>query len=136
MSLPTYEEAYENARPEPAFSNGTEGYGWIGANCDRCIHDRPARNDDPGNGCPLILVSLAQRTPREWLDGPRDEHGRYGIEDQYRCVFFRDEGDPGPDEPAPVPDPPGQEGLFPREPFTRPCRMFADTRPEPAGVSR
>ncbi len=33
------------------------------------------------------------------------------------------------DEPTPIPDPPGQPTLLPREPYERPCRMYADTKP-------
>lgn len=136
MSLPTCDEALAKARPERAFSNGTEGYGWLEANCGRCIHDRPARHDDPGNGCPLILVSMLGKTPVEWLDGPRDEQGRYSIEDQYRCLYFRDEDDgPDPSEPTPIPDLPGQDALFPRDGFERPARMFADTRPKKESIN-
>lgn len=130
MSLPTYEEAYARARDGSPFSNGTEGYGWMESNCGICVHDKPARNDDPGNGCPLVMVALLGRTPAEWLDGPRDEQGRYTIEGQYSCVMFRDEDDPGPDEPAPIPDPPDQDALFPRDGLERPGRMYADTRPQ------
>jgi hypothetical protein len=129
MALPTHDEALASARDEPPFSNGTEGYGWLEANCGRCVHDAPTRRDEWDKGCPLILVALLGKTPIEWLDGPRDELGRYRIEDQYRCVMFRDEDDPGPDEPTPIPDLPGQEGLFPRDGFERPGRMFADTKP-------
>ncbi len=129
MSFPTYDEAYAKARDRRPFSNGTEGYGWLDANCGSCVHDKAARYGDEGNGCPLILVSILGRTPAEWLDGPRDEQGRYSIEGQYTCVYRRDENDPGPDEPTPVPDIPGQEELFPRDEFERPARMFSDTRP-------
>jgi hypothetical protein len=134
MTIPTFEEAYARAREGSPFSNGDEGYGWMGTWCGRCIHDKPARNDDPGNGCPLILVAYSQRTPSEWLDGPRDERGLYGISDQYQCVMFRPEDDPGPEEPTPIPDPPGQDALFPRDGFERPGRMFADTKPQEVSV--
>jgi hypothetical protein len=123
MSLPTVDDAYNAARDEPPFSNADEGYPWLDRWCGRCIHDRPAREGREGDGCPLVLVSLVGRTPAEWLRQPADSP------DRYHCVMFRDERDPGPDEPRPVPDPPGQAVLFDREPYTRPCRMFADTRP-------
>lgn len=119
----TYKEAFAAARDERAFSNGTEGYGWMGAWCERCLHDVDA---DETGGCPLVMVALMQRTPSEWLDGPRDEHGRYSIQDQYHCVEFRDRDDPGPGyEPPPDPPLPGQTALLPAEPYQG-VRMYAD----------
>lgn len=129
MSLPTVDEALATARDRSPFSNGTEGYAWMANWCGRCVHDAPTRRDDWANGCPLLIVAITGKTPIEWLDGPRDEHGRYGLGDQYHCVMFRDEDNPGPDEPTPIPDPPGQLTLCPRDEFERPARMFADTRP-------
>jgi hypothetical protein len=123
MSLPTYDEAFEHAADEPAFSNGTEGYEWMGNWCDRCVHDKPARQDDPGNGCPLILVAMMSRTPAEWI-----EQERFGLADRYHCVLFRDEDDPGGREPVPVPDPPGQLLLLSRDGYEG-TRMYADTKP-------
>lgn len=138
MSLPTFEEAEATAREGSPFSNSDEGYGWMANWCDRCVHDKPARNDDPGNGCPLVMVALLGKTPREWLDQTRyDADGKllpYSRHDQYHCVMFRPEDDPGPDEPAPIPDPPGQDALFPRDEFERPGRMFADTKPQEVSV--
>jgi hypothetical protein len=135
MSLPDYDDAFERAADKRPFANGDEGYGWMGANCGSCIHDKPAREDHPENGCPLIMVALVGKTPTEWLDqkvtGP---HGYepYSIEDQYRCMYWRSEDDgPGDGEPQPVPDPPGQLTLMPREPLEG-VRMFADTKPREA----
>lgn len=124
MTLPTYDEAFARAREMSPFSNGTEGYAWMENNCERCIHDRPHRDGTDPQGCPLILVALMGRTPIEWMQ--QDGH-RLG--DQYHCLYFRDEDDPGPDEPTPIPDPPGQLTLCPREPYERPARMFAGTKP-------
>lgn len=102
---------------EPPFSNSDEGHAWLDANCATCIHDKPARHGDEGNGCPLILIALTGKTPLQWLHGPRDEHGRYSRATQYTCVMYRHEDDgPGP-EPTPIPDPPGQLTLAPRERF-------------------
>lgn len=120
-----YEQAFEAARDRPAFSTGTEGETWVANWCERCVHDL-------GEGCPLVLVSLMQRTPMEWLDGPRDEQGRYSMADQYHCVEYRDRDDPGPGyEPPSDPPLPGQETLFDAAPHTR---MYADTVIRPASV--
>lgn len=129
MTLPTYDEAFARARQRSAFANGTEGDAWLEANCERCLHDKPTREGRPQDGCPLIMVAYEGRTPAEWLDGSRDEQGRYGMADQYTCVLFRPEDEPGADEPAPIPDLPDQEVLFPRDEYVRPARMYADTKP-------
>jgi hypothetical protein len=112
VTLPTYEQASGTAREGSPFSNSTEGECWMEANCYRCVHDKPAREDDPGNGCPLILVALLGRTPAEWI-----EDKPFSLAERYRCMYFRDEDDGGDPEPKPVPDPPGQLTLAPREPY-------------------
>ena len=121
-----YDEAFARSRDVPAFSNGTEGHGWMANWCDRCLRDAPFRNGIAKSGCPLILVALQDRTPAEWLDGPRDEHGAYSIEDQYHCVEFRGPGGGG-GEPRPKPEPPGMDGLFPRP--ERQTRMYVQPTP-------
>jgi len=104
---------YDEARPERPFSNGSQGYGWMANNCDRCIHDKPAREGREGEGCPLILVALMGRTPAQWL-AETDEAWVYG---DFTCIEFRNEDDgPGP-EPQPIPTPPGQGELLPREDY-------------------
>lgn len=123
----TFEEAMSDARDRPAFSNGTEGYGWMDANCDRCIHDKPSRQGRAEDGCPLILVTLLDKTPIEFLDGPRNEQGLYGIADQYHCIEFRDEDEGPSPEPTPIPDPPGQGLLLPREDYEAPLMFTANT---------
>ena len=124
MSLPTYEQAWETAREERPFSNGTEGYAWLDNWCGRCVHDKPAREGDDANGCPLVLVSLFGRTPIEWL--PQDREGLIRLGDSYHCMLFRDEDEGGGDpEPKPIPDPPGQLALTPREPYEA-ARMLTD----------
>lgn len=130
-------DAYERARDRVPFSNGTEGYDWMENWCARCIHDGYGLGKDEPQ-CPLITVAYCGRTPAEWLDGPRDEHGRYGICDQYHCVMFRDRDDPGGREPEPVPDPPGQTTMWPREPFEgvrMPLMAPPVADPQPATVS-
>lgn len=107
-----YDTLYERAKDEPAFSNGTEGYGWMEHWCDRCFYDKPARDGDGTEGCPLVLVALMQRTPAEWLPG---DHG--SIADRYTCVMYRHEDDGGDPEPKPIPTPPGQLELFGRDGF-------------------
>ena len=109
----TYSEAFDAAREGSPFSNGSQGYGWMARNCDRCIHDKPARQGDAANGCPLILVALMRKTPAEWLA----ETEQAQIFADYTCVEFRDEDNPGGAEPEPIPDPPGQLALAPREPY-------------------
>jgi hypothetical protein len=107
---------------EPAFTVGDDMRDWQDRWCGRCVRDAELR-DGTGPGCDLPLVAYSGRTPAEWLRQPA------ASPDRYHCVMFRDERDPGPDEPRPIPDPPGQAALFEREPYTRPCRMYADTRP-------
>jgi hypothetical protein len=114
-----YDDALRRSRDEPAFSNGTEGFEWTSNWCDRCLRDAPFRNTGKGSGCPLIMVAFMDRTPAEWLDGPRDEHGRYSMADQYHCIEFRAPG-AGGGEPRPRPEPPQMDGLFDRpDPRTR-----------------
>lgn len=129
-----YADALARSRDVPAFSNGTEGETWMYNWCHRCLRDAPFRNMGKGSGCPLVLVSLMSRTPAEWLDGPRDEQGRYSMADQYHCIEFRAPGDGGGGEPRPRPDPRGMDGLFPRP--ERQTRMFVQPEPvrETAGA--
>jgi hypothetical protein len=128
VSPDDYEALLAESRDEPAFSNGDEGYSWMGANCDRCIHDEPARQGDEANGCPLILITLGGRTPRQFIDGPRSPEGLYSRETQHVCTEFRGEDDPDP-TPRPIPTPDGQGELLPREPFQG-HRMLIPIDPE------
>ncbi|WP_066360314.1 hypothetical protein [Herbidospora mongoliensis] len=113
----SFEQADATAREGSPFSNSTDGDAWTGAYCGRCVNDK-------GDGCPLILVALLGKTPAEWIE--KDPLSL----DRYTCIHFRDEDDgPALCEPTPIPTPDGQEELFDREPFTRPARMFADTKP-------
>jgi hypothetical protein len=113
----TYDEVMAGSLDRPAFSNGTEGHAWMDNWCDRCVHDKPLRDGGPTDpttgilGCPIIAVAYQSRTPAEWL-----EQEPFALGDQFHCIEFRDEDDPGPPaEPQPIPDPPGQEALLPRE---------------------
>lgn len=130
----TYGEAEAAAREGSPFSNGTEGYASTSQWCDRCVHDQSVRRDDvkpdPRNngllGCALLGVALMGKTPSEWM-----EQDRFSLGDQYHCIEFRDEDDPGPGY-GPQPDPPlpGQLDLFPGADFTG-TRMFV----QPSEVS-
>jgi hypothetical protein len=102
-------DAYERALDTPAFSNGTMWEIWSYSNCFRCANDGMGLGkDDPQ--CPLILVALMGRTPVEWTDQ------KPPLSD-YLCIYFRDRDDPGGREPEPIPDPPGQMTMLPREPY-------------------
>lgn len=101
----THDEAWEAAREGSPFSNSTEGDAWMHNWCHRCLNDK---NSD----CPLILIAYCGRTPSEWL-----EQDSFSLYDRYHCVEFRDEDGPGDTEPTPIPDPPGQLTMWPREPF-------------------
>lgn len=115
MKVPTVEP-----RDGSPFSNSTEGYAWIENWCDRCIHDKPAREDRYEDACQILTLSLIGKTPGEWL---RQDGFRLG--DQYHCIEFRSEDD-GPEPPTePMPTPPGQGELIPMEPYVG-TRMFAD----------
>jgi hypothetical protein len=130
--MKTYDEALAASTEKPAFSNGTEGYAWTGTWCDTCIYDRSARDEekyppDPANGgllgCPILAVSLMDRTPAEWTEQPwRQIKGRPEGEtaptlgEKFTCSeYFRDpesDEDDGPDDPpdnAPPPEPPPVE---------------------------
>ena len=101
-------------RDRVPFSNSTEGEEWMANWCYRCLVDAPYRNGISPTGCPLILTALLGQTPAEWIDGPRDEHGRYSMADQYHCVNFRAPGKGG-GEPRPKPTPRDQGELFSRD---------------------
>jgi hypothetical protein len=113
MGPEDYDRLYDEARDERPFSNGSQGYGWMAANCDRCIHDKPARQGDGSQGCPLVLVALMGKTPAQWLCETDEDW----VHANFRCIEFRDESDGPGDEPQPIPDPPGQLTLVPRETF-------------------
>lgn len=132
MSL-DYDEIVARARPGSPFANGTEGERWEAAWCDRCLHDAPFRRMGKGTGCPILMVAVAEMTPAEWLEGPRDDNGRYSMDHQYTCIEFRPPGGRGGGEPKPKPEPPGMEGLFERSP--RRTRMYVQPTEKIAEVS-
>lgn len=126
MSL-DYTDVFERSRDRRAFANSTEGDGWMANWCDRCLRDAPFRNGISDVGCPIILVAMMDRTPAEFLDGPRDETGAYSLADQYHCIEFRAPGG-GSGEPRPKPEPRGMDGMFPRP--ERRQRMFVQPQPQ------
>lgn len=117
----TYDEAKTEAREGSPFSNGTEGEMWMSRWCERCSNDPVDPEEQATNGCPLILIALEAHTPAEWLPQP------FESPDRYHCIEYRSPDD-GPGEPQPIPDPPGQPGLFPRADFEG-VRMYADSVP-------
>lgn len=107
-----YAEAVKEARDEHTFSNSSQWDIWSAKNCDRCFWDKPARQGDEANGCPLILIALEGKRPAEWLL----ESEQAAIHADYTCTEYRHEDDGDP-EPRPIPTPDGQGELLPREPF-------------------
>jgi hypothetical protein len=109
--------AYERAIDSPPFSNSDEGMAWMENWCARCVHDGYGLGkDDPQ--CPLVTVAYCGRTPTEWMDQWNPASGPPPLGDRFHCLMFRDRDDPGGREPEPIPDPPGQLSLLPREPWT------------------
>jgi hypothetical protein len=113
---------------QPAFSNSTEFYAWSASWCERCVHDKPAREGRYEDACQIVMLAFMDQTPAEWI---RQEGSRLG--DKYHCIEFRseDDGPPPPTEPEPVP--PGQGELFSGEPYVG-TRMLADSVLRPADV--
>lgn len=118
------EPLYELARDGMPFSNSTEGYSWTANWCDRCVHDKPARQDRYEDACGIFTLALTGKTPAEWIeqDWPA---GQSPPLDRYHCVEFRDENEGPPPRTEPLPTPPGQGELIPVEPYVG-TRMFAD----------
>lgn len=122
----TVDEIDEGARPGSPFSNGSEGADWQSRWCERpCAHDAAFQRDERGaDGCPILMIAMLGKTPAEWLEQPWVPNGTWRDgsprsdppADRYHCIEFRDE-DTGPAGPQPVPDPPDQGTLWPREPF-------------------
>lgn len=114
---------------EMPFSNSDEGCAFTANWCDRCIHDKPARQDRYEDACGILLVALCGQTPGEWIEqewGVPPSGGRPAPPiDRYHCVEFRDERDGPPPRTEPLPTPPGQGELIPVEPYVG-TRMFAD----------
>lgn len=114
----TLEELRRDAKNEVAFSNGESADRWYFKHCGNCANEPEDENEQAVNGCPLWTLALCEgMTPMEWTPA-----GGYA-ETEYTCEMFRHRDD-GPDpEPQPIPDPPGMDPLFPREPYEG-VRMF------------
>jgi len=109
------DELLASAREVPPFSNSTEGYGWIDAHCLTCVHEKPTRQGREWDGCPLIALSMGGFTPAEWIPGDPRVAGGWDAARLFTCVEYRHEDDGSDPEPKPIPDPPGQLTLFPRD---------------------
>lgn len=101
----------DKARDGSPFSNGAEFEMWQDVNCATCIHDRGFREGDDSMGCPLLAIVYGDQTPAEWLEAESYPNPA----SKYTCVTCRHEDDGGDPEPKPIPDPPGQLTLFPRD---------------------
>lgn len=81
-------------------ANGSEGDCFTSHFCDRCIHDRAARQGDYANGCEIYLRSMAfdindPEYPTEWVT----------IDGEPTCTAFMEDGGDEPEPPQPDPDP-------------------------------
>ena len=123
------EPLYDLARDGMPFSNSTEGCAFTANWCDRCVHDKPARQDRYEDACGILTLALVNKIPAEWIE---QEWGANGPPvDRYHCVEFRDEDEGPPPRTEPLPTPPGQGELIPIEPYVG-TRMFADVVAETA----
>ena len=112
----TEAEIQADAKPGSPFSNGTEGYAWMGNWCERCTNN----DEETELWCPLLTVALLGKTPVEWIEQPwRSWNDANGVEhppapslgDKYHCIEFEDRRDPDDgDDPEPEPEPPVCEG--------------------------
>lgn len=118
-----YDEALAAARPKRPFSNGTEGYAWMDAWCDQCVHDAQFQRTGEGSGCPLIRVALMGKTPVEWIDQRPNQHV---LGDTYHCTEFRDVDDDGGDGTDDEPTPPTPDPVTVIEGQTDIFEVFAD----------
>ncbi len=99
-----FEAILSDARDKSPFSNGDSGDIWMGKWCYRCKVDGAWERGNTEQCCPILLVALTQKTPREWTET--------GWQDYHCSEFVPDDGgadgDPDPN-PAPLP---GQTDLF------------------------
>jgi hypothetical protein len=65
----TQAEITADAADRPPFANGTEGEIWMARWCEECANDSPELVDR-GEGCPLLLIALLGKTPKEWPVNP------------------------------------------------------------------
>lgn len=99
-----HDSIFDDAADRSPFSNGTSGEIWMSEWCYRCKVDGPFQRGVTDQGCPLLLVALMQKTPKEWTET--------GLQDYHCSEFVPDDdgkdGDPDPN-PAPLP---GQTDMF------------------------
>lgn len=125
----TYNQLWADAKDEVPFPNGTSAEFWFDRWCAECANDPEDENEQAMNGCPLILISLNGRTPAEWVPTANPSRVPELGDCSFDCALFRHRDD-GPDpEPKPIPDPPGQDAMFPREAYEG-ARMFRDVAQE------
>lgn len=98
-----YDAIFEDAKEGSPFSNGTAGEIWMDQWCYRCKVDGPFQRDEAPEGCPLLLVALMQRTPKEWTE--------VGCQDYTCSEFVPDDEDDDGGEPTPEPGPPPAEEI-------------------------
>jgi hypothetical protein len=105
----TDEQIDADAREGSPFSNGTEGFAWMGNWCDECVHN----DEETELWCPILSVALLGKTPKEWVEQPWEQVvGRPAGElapvlgGTYECTEFQQRRDPGDDDPEPEPTPP------------------------------
>lgn len=86
------------------FSNGTEGYGWMGKWCDYCANDHGMHADLNEPYCPIIgAAMLAQDYPADWPEAwlPEPDDGSFSLPSRMVCASFQPctnegcHGDPG-----------------------------------------
>jgi len=97
----SYDAISADAEDRAPFSNGTMGYGWMGHWCYTCKVDGPFQRDEVEEGCPILLVALLQKIPKEWTD--------QGVQDYHCSEFVDDDEDDGDDGPPSPPAPTGPE---------------------------
>lgn len=123
-----HDAIFDDAREGSPFSNGESGWNWMSRWCHRCKVDGPFTRGEADQGCPLLLVALMERTPKEWTET--------GLQDYHCSEFVPDdeEGDGSEPTPPPFPQPvaemDGQTDIF---------SAFADqiaeaVQPETAGA--
>jgi hypothetical protein len=99
-----YDAILADATDRSPFSNGTSGELWMGKWCYRCKRDAAFLAGDSDQGCPLLLVALMQKTPKEWTET--------GLQN-YHCSEFKPlDGGGGEPEPEPIPVCDGQVDMF------------------------
>jgi hypothetical protein len=103
----TYDQAMADALDETPFSNHTMWEIWADRWCYECVNDSPELVDQ-GKGCPLIMVALMRKTPREWTAATEQDR----IYGSYHCSEFEQRNDGGGDgESGPQPRPPAFEEM-------------------------